>query len=151
MVNEKEQGFTLFEVLISMFIAGIAILGLVILELRILSSSQSSFNYTLATIEANSFVDKTWRNLCEIETLGSVAAYKPLYDSWKADLEDPNINYRKFRGASIKTGGVSVDSFTLQDSVFVEWDEKNFDASEDVGNNRVTLITTYPDLTGGCL
>lgn len=138
---KKEQGFTLFEVLISMFIAGVAVLGLVMLELNILRSSQSSFNYTIATIEANTLVDKVWQNLCDIDRTDTPTAtiYKDVYDAWKADLT---------AGLSGATStGITTD-VQLEDKVIVEWNDKNFDT--DAANDQVILNVTYPDFAGKC-
>ena len=144
MIKNKQQGFTLFEVLISMFIAGVAVLGLVMLELNILRSSQSSFNYTLATIEANTLVDKTWRNLCDIEgTGGSMTVYTAVRDNWFAALGDVNINSTTFNGHTSAAVG------SLPVNVGVWWDDKVLGGHAD--NNKVLLNVTYPDFTGLCL
>ncbi|PKF61201.1 pilus assembly protein PilD [Psychromonas sp. psych-6C06] len=150
-LNKKQEGFTLFEVLISMFIAGVAVLGLVMLELNILRSSQSSFNYTLATIEANTLIDKTWQNLCEIEQAGGrtspagKAIYTAFYNDWRASLASVNSNYTVFDGS--KTA--PLDELLLQDSILVFWNDKNFDSV--LENDRVQLDVNFPDFSGLCL
>lgn len=139
-MNKNQQGFTLFEVLISMFIAGVAVLGLVMLELNILRSSQSSFNYTIATIEANTLVDKVWRNLCAIDGAGNPVAntYSALYTKWKSDLVSSD-----FIGVTSSANSTNV---ILNDRVIVSWDDK-----VDTAMNSVTLNVQYPDFSGACL
>lgn len=134
-MNNKAQGFTLFEVLISIFIAGVAILGLVKLELSILRSAQSSFNYSVAIVEANSLVDEVWMQLCDMEN--GNALYADVLNTWKANL------------SSNFSGAISTASGT--DQVMVSWADGRFNSSSDAVNNSVTLLVDYPDFTGKCL
>ncbi|MCP4322689.1 MAG: prepilin-type N-terminal cleavage/methylation domain-containing protein [Psychromonas sp.] len=144
-MKNKQQGFTLFEVLISMFIAAVAVLGLVMLELNILRSSQSSFNYTLATIEANSLVDKVWMQLCEIGKDGNTGdVHKNLYEDWVYGLRH-GYNHTVFSGTMSSS---SPSAFNTSGTVVVEWVDKNYAAI--AGHNQVTLNVTYPDFDGGC-
>lgn len=168
MINNKQQGFTLFEVLISMFIAGVAVLGLVMLELNILRSSQSSFNYTLATIEANTMVDRTWLNLCDIENAApadKVSTYQiNVYSPWKTDMEGYSNNGNAFVGQTLSVVSSGSPTFNnptlvLDDSIIVYWNEKNVESynhgiNKGIGgssDNKVVLNVTYPDFTGLCL
>lgn len=146
-MNIKQQGFSLVEVLVSMFIASIAILGLVMLELTVLRSSQSSFNYTLATIEAHTLVDKVWLNLCDIKGTDSPdgSIYTSLYNEWVNELSDSNVNYSVFTGSI--NGGLS--TFQADNVITVSWVDKNFAANAE--NDRVALNVSYPDLGGLCL
>ena len=132
-MKNKERGFTLFEVLISLFITAISVLGLVMLELNILRSSQSSFNYTIASIEANTLIDKVWRNLCAIE-MG--ASYSDLHTEWQSALKETGLS-----------GSASTD-FLLEDSVTVSWTDKNFLANQ--ASDQVTLNVTYPNFKTAC-
>jgi len=163
MISIKQQGFTLFEVLISMFIAGVAVLGLVMLELNILRSSQSSFNYTVATIEANTLVDKTWLNLCDITNAGSSAAQATVYTDevyipWQDTIDNYSNNGSLFTGQLSSAVG-STPALKLQDSVIVYWNEKSYDSydhtvADGIGgssDNKVVLNVTFPDFEGLCL
>lgn len=151
MVN-KQKGFTLFEVMISMFIAAVAVLGLVMLELTILRSSQSSFNYTLATIEANTLADKVWMDLCNIKSSDPDAVFESLYSDWKSDLADPDSNSTVFTG-DLETG--NSENFLLNDAIEVSWTDKNFasdaDTAVDEANDRAVLNVSYQDFTELCL
>lgn len=149
-MKKNQQGFTLFEVLISMFIAGVAVLGLVMLELNILRSSQSSFNYTLATIHANTFVDRIWRNLCYLEKSSNSVAknqrYQANYNTWKSSVINQSAHAVMVTKTSEASGTLPV--FALNDAITVKWADKNFDT--DVENDKVTLTVSYPDFTGDC-
>ncbi len=84
-MKNRENGFTLFEVLISMFITVVALLGLAMLNIYILKSSQSSFNYTVATIHANSFVDEIWVDLCNAQS-SATGTYSTIRSNWVNQL-----------------------------------------------------------------
>ncbi len=137
-MKNSQKGFTLFEVLISIFIAGVAILGLVKLELSILRSAQSSFNYSVAIVEANSLVDKVWMQLCDIENSNTV--YDNVYEGWKSSLSG-NLS-----GATSSASS----TLNLQDKVIVSWADGHFNSADNIENNRVTLLVDYPDFTGKC-
>lgn len=136
----KHNGFTLFEVLISIFIAGVAVLGLIKLELVILRASQSSFNYTIAVIEANNFADTVWMNLCAIEA--DPNKYSAAYSTWKALLVAKN-----YSGATLTNS----DTLTRNDEVIVTWQDARFSGAVETENNKVTLLVEYPDFSGKCL
>jgi len=139
-----QQGFTLFEVMISLFIAAVAVLGLVMLELTILRSAQSSFNYTLATIEAHTLADKIWMNMCDIEA--DETRFLPMYNEWVSDLSD-STNDTSFTGAL--SDSLSTNTLSQTDTISVSWVDKNFAA--DTNNDQAILTVNLPDFTGLCL
>jgi len=147
-MNNKQQGFTLFEMLIAMFIATVAVLGLVMLELTILRSSQSSFNYTLATIEANTLADKVWMNLCEIKGTSSPSEgkYTTIYDNWVSDLASSSVNYTSFTGKTSASGSTLL---LENDDIVVSWVDKNFVANAE--QDQAVLSVNYPLFSGECL
>ncbi len=134
---KNENGFTLFEVLISMFIAGVAVLGLILLELTILRSSQSSFHYTVSTIKANNLVDQIWMDLCNVQT--SSAVYSHTVSDWETQL---GAHY------SVLAGSPSSSAFATSTDVTISWQGDRFDL--ETANNQVTLYANYPDFSGGC-
>lgn len=135
-MKKVAQGFSLFEVLVSMFITGVALLGLVLMEVHILKSSQSSFNYTVATIRANSFVDRVWIDLCKAQS-ASLPTYTDIRTLWLAEISAAGL-----------TAGVNAPPVTAQQqtSVTLSWNDTRF--IDDSGNNTVTLSATFPD--SGC-
>ncbi len=142
LVMNKQQGFTLFEVLISIFIAGVAVLGLVLLELKILRSSQSSFNYTVATIEANSFVDDVWMNLCNIQGVSRTpGTYATLYSEWDAAMASRNFKAETDSGLT---------TFVQDDVIKVSWSDPRFSSAEETENNKMALHVSYPNFIGKC-
>lgn len=133
----QQQGFSLFEVLLSMFIAGIALLGLALMDIYILRSSQSSFNYTVATIRANSFVDAVWMDLCNAQKTTSASTYTTIRNSW--------INEVSSAGFTIDASNPPA-SHALSTSVTLSWTDPRF--TNDDPNNTLTLAVQFPD--SGC-
>lgn len=130
------KGFSLFEVLVSMFITSVALLGLALMEVYILKSSQSSFNYTVATIKANSFVDHVWMDLCNAQS-ASLSTYADIRTEWLADLS----------AAGMTTAVGSPPSSAAQaTSITINWSDPRF--TDDDANNTMTLKTKFPD--SGC-
>ena len=67
-ISKIQYGFTLVEVLIALVISSIALLGLAAGQLKSLQYATNSFNYTVSLVQANNAVERTWANLCSIQT-----------------------------------------------------------------------------------
>ena len=134
-MKNREDGFTLFEVLVSMFITGVALLGLAQLEVYILKSSQSSFNYTVATIRANSFVDGVWMDLCNAQS-ASTGTYTTIRNKWRSE---------------ISAAGMTVDdnnptaAYVSSAEVTISWSDPRFNETASAANNTLTLAAQFPE------
>ncbi|MFT6926527.1 MAG: type IV pilus assembly protein PilV [Psychromonas sp.] len=135
-MKKTEKGFTLFEVLVSLFIIGVALLGIAQMEVYILKSSQSSFNYTVATIRANSFVDAVWADLCNAqEASASLNTYAEIRTDWIAEVSDAGMTATETYTSADKTSIVTI-----------RWTDPRF--TDDDLNNTLTLDVEFPD--SGC-
>ena len=65
--QNKQQGFTLLELLIAVVIASISVLGLAYTQTKSLQYARSSSQYTRASIEATNTVEQIWGSLCEFQ------------------------------------------------------------------------------------
>ena len=143
----KQQGFTLFEVLVSMFIASVAILGLALLEIKILKSAQSSFDYTVASIHANTLVDDIWLDLCAVKKGTSPKTYTQKLANWKS--KTLVSGYQAVPDFPPTAYNFSPPELTVK----VQLTNTRFesgDAANDAANNVVTLTTYYPTTMPGC-
>jgi len=139
---KKQQGFTLFEVLVSMFIAGVALLGLAMLEIRILQSSQSSFNYTVSTIRANSYIDGVWMDLCNLQN--TPAAYDNYRNTF---VNNELVKY----GLSLDTNSATVFSSTSNHfTVQIGWEDTQFTDKVSGNQNSVSLQAEFPVAPSPC-
>ncbi len=143
-IKNRQQGFTLFEVLVAMLIAGIALLGLALLEVQIMKSSSSSFNYTLSSIRANSFIDRMWGDLCKVQK--SHGHYQQLRNSWRQEMLNNGLNVTDDAPSSALS--------TLSVNVKLSWDDARF-VSDDDANNQLVLFAEFPpaptDKTSGAI
>ncbi|MEH6453300.1 MAG: prepilin-type N-terminal cleavage/methylation domain-containing protein [Psychromonas sp.] len=130
-MRKTEKGFTLFEVLLSMFIAGVALLGLALMEVHILKSSQSSFDYTVATIRANSFVDAVWMDLCNAQS-ASQNTYSKIVTSWSDEISAAGMTASETSSAAERTT-----------SLTISWTDPRF--TNDASNSALTLAAKFPD------
>jgi type IV pilus assembly protein PilV len=132
-MRKAENGFTLFEVLVSMFITGVALLGLAQMQVYILKSSQSSFNYTVATIQANSFVETVWMDLCRAQSASaSVNTYADTRTIWMAEVSAAGMTATETHSAAERTTVVNIS-----------WTDPRF--TDDDLNNTLTLKAKFPD------
>lgn len=60
-------GFSLLEVLVSMFIASIALIGLGVTQLKSLQFANNSFDYTISLVQAQNAIERMWPELCELQ------------------------------------------------------------------------------------
>jgi type IV pilus assembly protein PilV len=135
-MKSTENGFTLFEVLVSMFITGVALLGLAMMEVHILKSSQSSFNYTVATIRANSFVDAVWADLCNAQS-ASTGTYTTIRDNWISDITSAGMDTDNSEPPS---------TYASNTKVTISWNDPRF--TNDASDSTLTLEAKFPD--SGC-
>ena len=130
-MKKRVNGFTLFEVLVSMFITGVALLGLAMMNIYILKSSQSSFNYTVATIRANSFVDAVWADLCNAQS-SATGTYTTIRSNW----------VDKLSSAGMATDNSNPPTtYASSATVTVSWSDARF---SDDANNSVTMNVQFP-------
>lgn len=66
-VKAIQSGFSLLEIMVSVAIAAIALLGLGSAQLKSLQYATSSFNYTMAIVQANNAAERIWPNLCALK------------------------------------------------------------------------------------
>ncbi|MFO6422383.1 prepilin-type N-terminal cleavage/methylation domain-containing protein [Motilimonas sp. KMU-193] len=129
-LSQKQQGFSLFEVMIAAIVAVIALLGVALLEIKMLQAAQSSFYYTVSTIRAHNLVDNIWLDLCNAKT--NPATYTNIVTTWKNELpSDYSVTANK--------PGVS---FALSTEIQLTWTDSKIDEAD---NNKVTLIANFPD------
>ncbi|RJE77846.1 hypothetical protein BGP78_06985 [Pseudoalteromonas sp. MSK9-3] len=64
----RKNGFSLLEVMVSMLIAGLALLGLAATQLKSLQFANNSFDYTISLIQGQNAIERLWVRWCEVQT-----------------------------------------------------------------------------------
>ena len=131
---KTQAGLTLLEVLIAAIICVIGLMGTMLLDLRMLQNSQSSYYYAVATLEANNLVDRPWANLCAVAT--DAVVYDQTVLAWQNTL------------ASKAWAPVAVPAdFTLHPDITIGWSDDKVAASEQIaGHNQLTLQANFPNV-----
>lgn len=66
----NESGFSLIEVLITMVVMAVGLLGLAVLQLKSVQFSQASMQQSIAASQASDLAERLWSNLCVLEQGG---------------------------------------------------------------------------------
>lgn len=119
-----QQGFTLLEALIAMFLTAGAILGLGILHIKSAQQSQLAMQRTIANIQANDLVDRIWANRCSLSTQygGIKSSWQDRWDPSKAGTleENQTAMHQVLHGW---TGSITPESYSNQQQykVVISW------------------------------
>lgn len=134
MLKNNDRGFSLIEVMISLVVATIAILGLAAAQLKSLQYITNSFNYSVSLIEANNVLERIWPHLCELQHTNP-------------DLYDEQ-NFQAYLAPQINAYTLTLPAdFTNDLTVEVSWQDKRL---TDNLENRVVLTGSFPTLPADC-
>lgn len=134
MLKSKYNGFTLIEVMISLVVATIAILGLAAAQLKSLQYITNSFNYSASLVQANNVIERIWPRLCELQHTNPGLYYEDSFQEYLA----PQINAFSL---TLPT------DFSNDLEVAVTWQDKRL---TDNLENRVVLNSSFPMLPADC-
>jgi len=60
-------GFSLLEVMVSMFVASVALIGLGVTQLKSLQFANNSFDYTVSLVQGQNTIERLWPHLCDLQ------------------------------------------------------------------------------------
>ncbi len=131
MIIRKHKGFTLIEVLISMIVLAIGLLGLAGLQLTSLKAADSAYHRTQATILAEDILD-CMRSNRNAALAGSydIAIEASASGSTIADIDLANWKAMLSGTLPLGDGSVAVDSGTSMATVTVQWDDSRANGAE---------------------
>ena len=142
-----QQGFTLLESLIAMFLTAGAILGLGILHIKSVQQSQLAMQRTIANIQANDLVDSMWANRCSLSSkIGD--DWKGRWDSTQDEMtETDQIAMRQF--LQDWTGEITPDPAPNQQQykVVISWVNDKAAAGTEVTQQNFTYDFSLPACT----
>ncbi|CAM4073262.1 type IV pilus modification PilV family protein [Pseudoalteromonas byunsanensis] len=133
------KGFSLVEVMVSMLIASIALLGLAAAQLRTLQYATNSFDYTVGLVIGQNAMEKIWSRLCDIQHKNPSLFQDEAFREW---LLAP---------ASIR-GSFEVivpQAYANEMNIQVNWVDERMDPDVD-GENQVVLNATFMSLDETC-
>lgn len=123
------SGFSMIEVLVTMLIVSVGLLGVAALQVKSLQHAYSSYQRTLATVQANDAVERLWANVCDLP--GDITVIE---DEWIAEWE----NEPRMPGWE---GGIEEDDglYTIE----VSWTDR-----VDENSIEFSFTTAIPNLPG---
>ena len=129
------RGFSLLEVVVSLLLAGLMLLGLAATQLKSLQFASNSFHYTMALIHGQNAIDRMWPILCQLQHQNSSldSANNPLVASLNPD--DPNFSLQL------------PAAFSQEMQITVSWaDERMTNPAE----NQISLLASFPAVADDC-
>lgn len=130
------HGFLMIEVMVTMLILAVGLLGAAALQARSMQYAYASAQRTIATIQANDLVERMWASACKLpDELDVVEA------DWQVDWEEENIWLSDWQG--------NVDTVDEDSSIYkitINWsDSRNSDAS--AGQQEFLYHASVPRLS----
>lgn len=78
--NRTKHGFTLIEVLITMLVISVGILGVAAMQAKSLQFAHSSFERSVAVLQANDLAERLWAGVCDLPD-----ALVDIFNQWEID------------------------------------------------------------------
>ena len=82
-------GFTLIEVLITMLVISVGLLGIAVMQMKGMQFAHSSFERSIAVAQANDLADRLWTRICDLPEQDEI---DEIFDAWVKDHTDPSHN-----------------------------------------------------------
>jgi len=131
---KKQAGFSLLEVMISVVIAGIALLGLAAAQLKSLQYATNSFHYTVSLIQGQNTIERLWPHVCEIQKTDPALFQDATFrESLKPQVNDYQLTIPA--------------SYSNDMQINVGWVDKRM---TDNTENKISLNASFPDLSAAC-
>jgi type IV pilus assembly protein PilV len=141
---QKQQGFSLVEVMVTMLIVSIGLLGIAGILVTSIKNNQSSYGRSQATILANDIIDRMRANRGNAEDTAKNLPYNYAMDKAPASDDDSiaaadMLAWRKELSDAMPSGkgSVNVDAATKNVTVLVQWDDSHATGDSDNGNGGV--------------
>ncbi|WP_083330566.1 MULTISPECIES: prepilin-type N-terminal cleavage/methylation domain-containing protein [Pseudoalteromonas] len=133
------KGFSLVEVMVSMLIASIALLGLAATQLRALQYATNSFDYTVALVQGQNAMEKIWSRLCDIQHNDPSLFQDEEFREWLLAPSDIRTTFEV----------IVPQTYENEMNIFVNWVDDRMDPDVD-GENQVVLNATFMSLDDTC-
>jgi len=132
----RQNGFSLLEVVITLVVSSIALLGLAAGQLKSLQFSNNSYQYTVSLIQVNNVIEQILNDVCILTGQSFSSTY----------IE---ANLKPIDGYTLSWAGITPgELFTSQDiTIYINWVDERMD---DQSINQVALNASFPTVADGC-
>lgn len=134
-MRRSSAGFTLIEALVALLVLAIGMLAVAGLQVFSLQSSQSSFQRSVAVVQANDLVERLWADICSLPDSSDAVR-----DDWRTE----------YQGAQLPgwEGDLSLEEQSdgsLRYEINVRWDGRMGTTDEFTYTAIVPLLDNCPD------
>ncbi|WP_462150623.1 type IV pilus modification PilV family protein [Pseudoalteromonas xiamenensis] len=133
-LSQPAQGFSLLEVMVSIVVAGVALLGLAATQLKALQFATNSYHYSLALVQGQNAIERMWIEQCQLQH-GVVDRYNEA--SFKQAIQPQSRVFEL----------IMPNAFAKNMAVSVRWFDERMENSLD---NQIRLSVAYPTLPNNC-
>ncbi|MFC0118982.1 prepilin-type N-terminal cleavage/methylation domain-containing protein [Pseudoalteromonas xiamenensis] len=133
-LSQSAQGFSLLEVMVSIVVAGVALLGLAATQLKALQFATNSYHYSLALVQGQNAIERMWIEQCQLQH-GVVDRYNEA--SFKQAIQPQSRVFEL----------IMPNAFAKNMAVSVRWFDERMENSLD---NQIRLSVAYPTLPNNC-
>ena len=123
------SGFSLVEVMVTLLVLSVGLLGIAALQVTSLQSSSASLHRSTAVIQANDLVERLWANVCDVPDANRRQAIE---DAWNT-THAGSIPGRTVPNPVFNNGLYTID---------IRWDESRLAA----GTQGFVFVTRFPNL-----
>ncbi|PAY03143.1 prepilin-type cleavage/methylation domain-containing protein [Pseudoalteromonas sp. HM-SA03] len=131
---QLSKGFSLIEVVVSMLVAGLMLLGLAATQLKSLQFASNSFQYTMALIHGQNTIERIWPLLCELQ-----------HNNNDMTLANPVI--QQLHPVDSRFTLVLPATYSNNMQLTVSWEDKRV---KNPAENQISLTTSYPEVADTC-
>ncbi|RRS09977.1 prepilin-type N-terminal cleavage/methylation domain-containing protein [Pseudoalteromonas sp. J010] len=131
---QLNKGFSLIEVVVSMLVAGLMLLGLAATQLKSLQFASNSFQYTMALIHGQNAIERIWPLLCELQHNNS-------------DLTTANPLIQQLHPIDDRFTLILPAIYSNNMQITVSWQDNRVD---NPAENQVSLTASYPNVANTC-
>ncbi|WMN58852.1 prepilin-type N-terminal cleavage/methylation domain-containing protein [Pseudoalteromonas xiamenensis] len=133
-LSQPSHGFSLLEVMVSIVVAGVALLGLAATQLKALQFATNSYHYSLALVQGQNAIERMWIEQCQLQH-GAVDRYNEA--SFRQAIQPQSRVFEL----------IMPNAFAKNMAVSVRWFDERMEDSLD---NQIRLSVAYPTLPNNC-
>jgi type IV pilus assembly protein PilV len=136
-LGRKQEAFTLIEVLITMLVMSVGILGIAVMQMKALQFAHASFQRSVAVVQANDLAERLWAGICDLPD-----GRDDIFDQWE-------IDHQGQLPAWVASLGYSDTGLLPTYTVTIAWTDERAVESESEGGATFTFVhhTSVPILS----
>ncbi|MEJ6475635.1 type IV pilus modification PilV family protein [Pseudoalteromonas piscicida] len=131
---QLNKGFSLIEVVVSMLVAGLMLLGLAATQLKSLQFASNSFHYTMALVHGQNAIERIWPLLCELQHNNK-------------DMTQNNPLMQQVQPIDDRFTLILPATYSHNMQITVSWQDKRV---SNPAENQISLTASYPSVIDTC-